>query len=190
MEDTLSNSLRVSERKEVAVDSFTRVLDRLFDENVEPVKIEPYRSHLPVYTLRAAAGYLGEGVQPEQANPDEVNPDEWAPVPEWRRPSQRLFAVRIEGRSMEPLIPDGSLNLFSADLQGSRGGKVVLIERFDTSDPSLRYSVKRYTSRKVLRGDEWEHGDVTFVPVNPEYEPWSPQPGEFRILAEWLGVIE
>lgn len=182
MEDSWSNVLRVSEREAVKVDSFTRVVESLFDQHVEKVEVAPYRSHLPLYTLRAAAGYLSDEGLPE--------PEDWVPAPASRRPSQDMFVVHVEGRSMEPLIPDGSLNLFRYGVQGSRQGKVVLIERFGV-DQSARYSVKRYTSTKNFRGeDQWEHGQITFIPVNPEYDPWSPEPGEFRILAEWLGTLE
>jgi phage repressor protein C with HTH and peptisase S24 domain len=182
LEDSLSNVLRVSERRTVEVDSFLRVLDNLFDRYVEAVQVEPYRTHLPVYTLRAAAGFLSEEGAPE--------PEGWAPAPAWRRPSERLFVAHVDGQSMEPLIPDGSLNLFSLDLQGSRQGKVVLIERFGTAAGTGRYSVKRYTSRKAVSEEGWEHGAITFVPQNHDFEPWSPEPGEFRIIAEWLGVVE
>jgi hypothetical protein len=82
------------------------------------------------------------------------------------------------------------LKLFSYDLQGSRQGKVVLIERFGVSDEAQRYSVKRYHSAKIVRENDWEHGSITFIPENRDFEPWSPEPGEFRIVAEWLGVIE
>jgi phage repressor protein C with HTH and peptisase S24 domain len=182
LEDSLSCTIRVSEREAVQVDSFTRVLDRLFDRYVEPVQIDKFRTHVPLQTLRAAAGGLG----PE----DLVESDEWVPLPARRRPSERLFAALVEGDSMEPLIPDGSLNLFSFDLQGSRQGKVVLIELFGSAAGSGRYSVKRYTSTKSVREDDWEHTAVTFVPHNHAHQPWHPRPEEFRIVAEWLCVIE
>ena len=182
LEDTLSNVVGVSGRQAVAVDSFTRVLENLFDRYVEKVAVEPYRSHLPLYTLRAAAGYLSdEGL---------AEAEDWVPAPSSRRPSRDMFVAHVDGQSMEPLIPDGSLNLFRYGVQGSRQGKVVLIERFGV-DRSARYSVKRYTSSKVFRDDDqWEHGQIVFVPQNREYESWSPEPGEFRILAEWLGTLE
>src|SRR5579859_4799436 len=63
MEDSLSNVLRMSERRAVAVDAFTRVADRLFEEHVEKLPVAPYRTHLPLYSLRAAAGHLGEEME-------------------------------------------------------------------------------------------------------------------------------
>src|SRR5690242_16571029 len=53
LEDSLSNVLRVSERRALAVDAFTRALDRLYHEHVENVAVEPFRTHLPLYSLRA-----------------------------------------------------------------------------------------------------------------------------------------
>jgi hypothetical protein len=56
LEDRLSSVLRVSDRQRVAVDSFTRVVERLYPEHVRPVEVGKYTTHLPLYTLRAAAG--------------------------------------------------------------------------------------------------------------------------------------
>ena len=39
LEDSLSNALRVSERHAVPVDSFTRVLDRIYREHVQPLAV-------------------------------------------------------------------------------------------------------------------------------------------------------
>jgi hypothetical protein len=182
LEDSLSNVLRITDRTPIAVDSFRRALERLFTEHVEPVAVEPFQTHVPLWSVRAAAGYLSDEATPEA--------EDWVPAPEGKRLTRDMFVAHVEGASMEPLIPDGSLNLFRYGVAGSRQGKVVLIERFGV-DQAARYSVKRYTSTKIFRGDDdWEHGDITFVPVNHEFEPWSPAPGEFRIIAEWLGTVE
>src|SRR5438309_1250042 len=42
IEDSLSNVLRVSQRQTVAVDAFTRVVDRLYEENVAPIPVKPF----------------------------------------------------------------------------------------------------------------------------------------------------
>src|SRR5579863_1588315 len=73
LEDSLSNSVRISGRQNIAVDAFTRVLDRLYREHVEPVAVRPFETHLPLYSLRAAAGRLGEEM--ESAGED------WVPAP-------------------------------------------------------------------------------------------------------------
>jgi SOS-response transcriptional repressor LexA len=183
MEDTLSNALRVSERRAVSVDAFTRVLDRLYRENVDAIPVEPFRTHVPLYSLRAAAGGLGEEM--------ESNAEDWVRAPEGMRLSPDLFVAHVTGRSMEPRIPDGSLNLFRFHPAGSRQGKILLIQRFGSVDETARYTVKRYTSRKTYSGeDEWQHERIRLEPLNPEFEPWDVEPRDFAVVAEWIRVID
>jgi SOS-response transcriptional repressor LexA len=183
IEDTLSNVLRAGPRTAVEVDAFTRALERLYRENVEPVAVEPFRTHLPLYSLRAAAGGLGEEMQSLA--------EDWVPAPEGMRLAPDLFVARVAGRSMEPRIPDGSLNLFRLQPHGSRQNKILLIERFGVADDTARFTIKKYTSRKVYRGeDQWQHEEIRLEPLNPEFEPWNVEPQDFAVVAEWLRVIE
>ena len=183
LEDTLSNVVRVSGRRVVPVDSFLRVLDRLYSEYVEPVAVEHFITHLPLYSLRAAAGKLGEEMESVE--------EDWVPVPEGLRPARDLFVAHVVGRSMEPRIPDGSLNLFRFHPAGSRQGKILLIERFGMLDETARYTVKRYTSRKVFDDEGgWRHERIRLEPLNPEFEPWDVEPKNFAVVAEWLRVID
>ena len=183
MEDSLSNVLRVSGRQTVMVDAFTRVLDRLYDEHVERLGVLPFETHLPLYSLRAAAGGLGEEMQSEA--------EDWVRAPEGMRLGPELFVAHVTGRSMEPRIPDGSLNLFRLHPVGSRQNKILLIQRFGVTGDTARYTVKKYTSTKVRTGeDEWAHGRVRLEPLNPEFEAWDLSPEDFAVVAEWLRVIE
>lgn len=183
LEDTLSNTLRVSQRQEVSVDAFSRVLDRLYRENVEDTGVQRFGTHLPLFSLRAAAGGLSDEMLSDA--------EDWIPAPEGMRLSPDLFVAHVEGQSMEPRIPDGSLNLFRLHPAGSRQGKILLIERFGVLDQSARYTIKRYTSRKVQSGeDEWHHEQIRLEPLNPAFEPWDVDPEGFAVVAEWLRVIE
>lgn len=183
LEDSLSNAVRVTGRREVPVDSFTRVLDGLYGELVEPLEVKPYRTHVPLYTLRAAAGKLGEDMEAAE--------QDWVRAPEGMHLDANLFAAHVVGRSMEPRIPDGSLNLFRFHPVGSRQGKIVLVERFGAFEETARYTVKRYTSQKVQTGeDEWRHERIRLEPLNPEFEAWDVEPQDFAVVAEWLRVIE
>jgi SOS-response transcriptional repressor LexA len=183
LEDSLSNTLLVGERRTIQVDSFTRALDRLYREHVDDEAVRPYETHLPLYSLRAAAGRLGEEMESAE--------EDWVPVPEGVRPSQDLFVAHVVGRSMEPRIPDGSLNLFRWNPVGSRQGKILLIQRFGVLDETARFTVKRYTSRKRMLGeDQWEHERIRLEPLNPEFEAWDVEPRDFAVVAEWLRVVE
>jgi SOS-response transcriptional repressor LexA len=183
LEDGLSNILRISARRQVAVDSFTRVLDRLYREHVEPLQVSRFVTHLPLYSLRAAAGRLGEEMETEE--------EDWVRAPEGLRLTPDLFVAHVVGRSMEPRIPDGSLNLFRLHPAGSRQNKILLIQRFGVTDETARYTIKKYTSTKVALGeDEWRHERIRLEPLNPEYEAWDVGPEDFAVVAEWLRVIE
>ena len=183
LEDCCSNVLRVGERQTVGVDAFSRALDRLFDEHVEKTAVQPFRTHVPLYTLRAAAGRLGEEMEAE--------PEDWVRAPEGMRLTPDLFVAHVVGRSMEPRIPDGSLNLFRLHPAGSRQNKILLIQRFGVLDDTARYTVKRYTSVKRHSGEDlWEHESIRLEPLNPEFEAWDVEPQDFAVVAEWLRVIE
>jgi SOS-response transcriptional repressor LexA len=183
MEDSLSNVLRVTDRQTVAVDAFSRVLDKLYDSFVEKTEVQPFRTHLPLYTLRAAAGSLGEEM--------ESAAEDWVRAPEGLRLGPDMFVAHVVGRSMEPRIPDGSLNLFRLHPAGSRQNRILLIQRFGVLDETARYTVKKYTSRKVYSGeDEWRHERIRLEPLNPEFEAWDVEPEDFAVVAEWLRVIE
>jgi phage repressor protein C with HTH and peptisase S24 domain len=183
LEDSLSNVLRVGQRQSVEVDAFSRVLDRLFDAHVEKIAVRPFETHLPLYSLRAAAGSLGEEMQSAA--------EDWVRAPEGMRLDPAVFVAHVVGRSMEPRIPDGSLNLFRLNPVGSRQNKILLIQRFGVTDESARYTVKKYTSKKVYSGeDEWHHERIRLEPLNPEFEAWDVEPQDFAVVAEWIRVLE
>jgi SOS-response transcriptional repressor LexA len=182
LEDMLSNVLRITDRQSVDVDSFTRALSQLYSDHVETVPVHHFRTHIPLYTLRAAAGRLGEEMP--------VEAEDWIPAPEGLKLTPDLFAAHVTGRSMEPRIPDGSVNLFRFNPVGSRQGKIVLVERYGMADDTARYTVKRYTSEKRTAGDQWEHTRIRLEPLNPEFEAWDVEPEGFAVIAEWVRVIE
>jgi len=187
LEDTLSNSLLITEREPVQVESFTRSLNRLFAEHVQRPKVIPFRTHLPLYSLRAAATKFGEDLEVEQ--------EDWIEAPPGRRLTPEMFVARVVGRSMEPLIPDGSLCVFRGGVTGSRQGKRLLIQRLGASDSSAEFTVKRYKSRKRPIGDAgWEHAEITLEPLNPEFEPMVFGPEDegrqFRVLGEFVEVLD
>lgn len=183
LEDCGSNNIRVSERRTVTVDAFTRAMDRIFSENVAPVAPLPYQTHLPLYSMRAAAGFVGEEMAPAE--------EDWVRAPEGMRLDRGMIVVHVVGRSMEPRIPDGSLNIFRLNPAGSRQGKILLIQRRGVFDETAGCTVKRYTSVKARSGeDEWRHERIRLEPLNPEFEAWDVAPEGFAVVGEWLRTIE
>lgn len=193
LEDSASGFLQVSDREEVDVEDFGSALLRLYRRYVQP-KVLPFRTHLPLYSLQAAAGRWG----PERDVENE--PEEWVEAPpEMRRLTDDMFVARVTGRSMEPLIPDGSLCIFRAGsaVAGSRQGKRVLVANLGEPGEQ-RFTVKRYESIKQRVDDDRErHVKVILHPLNPEYDSWEldyepfdlDSSGRIKVLAEFVGLL-
>lgn len=72
LEDSLSNTIRITDREEVEVDDFDRTLNRLYRQNVQSNVVQ-FRTHLPHYPLRIAAGKFLENA--------EVTEESWIEAP-------------------------------------------------------------------------------------------------------------
>ncbi len=185
LEDSLSNTIRVSERRPVMMAGFDATLAVLYKREI-PSSVIPFRTHLPLYRAEAAAG----GWSADQRDPSADDPS-WVEVPDSIRLTPDMFAAKVVGRSMEPLIPDGALCLFRANVAGSRENRLLLIENRDSF--SHRYTVKRYKSFKNVdpQSDQWSHARIRLEPLNPEFDPWDlGQDSELRVLGEFVLVLE
>ena len=183
LEDTLSNALRIGERREVMVEDFRRALGRLYRQHVAAA-VREFQTHLPRYSLAVAAGPFLEN--------QTVTEDGWEEIAPGLRLTPEMFVARIAGRSMEPVIPDDSLCVFRRNVTGSRQGRLVLVEAQGESG-SDRYTVKRYRSVKEQSGDgTWRQERITLEPLNPDFAAWDLQPEEdrYRIVAEFVQVLD
>jgi SOS-response transcriptional repressor LexA len=188
LESTVSNAIRVTDREELPVSDFGRALDRLYLKNVRSNVLE-FRTHLPKYSLRAAAGKFLEN--------REITEEGWIETPENLRLGPDMFVAEISGHSMEPVIPDGSLCVFRHGVTGARQGRLVLVEN-RAAGGGDQYTVKRYRSEKEASGPEeldtgaWRHKRIWVESLNPEYPSWDLDPDEekYRILAEFVSVLD
>jgi SOS-response transcriptional repressor LexA len=182
LESNLSGAIRITGRAEVLVEDFGRALNRLYLQNV-PSNVLEFRTHLPRYSLLAAAGKFLEN--------QEIAEDGWVEAPEDLRLATDMFVAEIAGHSMEPRIPDGSLCVFRYGVAGSRQGRLVLVEDIQTAGNN-RYTVKRYESEKTESEEGWKHLSIRLVSLNPAYPSWDLDPDEdkYRILAEFVRVLD
>lgn len=184
MESSLSNLLLIGERRDTPVADFSRTLNRLYRTYV-PSTVQEFVTHLPRYSLSVAAGKFLEN--------EEVSCERWDEAPPGLKLAPGMFTARIAGKSMEPVIPDGSMCVFRAGVTGSRQGRLVLVEALGRGGND-RYTVKRYASEKTGRaGDEWSHTRIRLEPLNPEFEAWDLDPGEagnLRVIAEFVAVLD
>jgi len=148
-----------------------------------------WRSAVPVYDVSPQAGSFG----PSQ----EVAPRGWVRLRSARRLDRSLFAARVQGKSMEPGIPDGSWCLFRSYAAGTApspmqlDGRRVVVELRDGTDPE---SGGRYTLKRMRVGhlDEGGHPmEIELLPDNRHFprRVLSSADQAVRIVAELLEVI-
>lgn len=163
-------------------------------EPINEIRIEPevndevkYIDFLPLYSIRAACGYFGEG--------DIVDELGWMKVEGLGKLNRNMFIIQAVEHSMEPIIHDGDYCVFRANPAGSRQGKIVLTQHhnFYDTDYSGSYSIKIYSSKKTY--DEygnWAHEEICLQPKNSSYSPIiinEEESDEFRIVGEFVGIV-
>ena len=156
---------------------------------VDPAPEERYVTCVPLVPLKAAAGGFSD---PQHIADDDF---EWVAVQSRHRLRKGMFVAQVVGKSMEPAIRDGAWCFFRAPVEGTRQGKIVLVQLRDVTDPETgqRYTVKRYKSEKATAGDSWRHEKITLDPVNPDFEPivlTGTAEDEFQVIAELVEVLE
>lgn len=138
------------------------------DQTITPLIYPEYKpGRIPLYTLRAACGYFGEGRLPEEEGWVDATGLGFTPDP------KRHFAVHAKGDSMLPKIHDGDICIFEWYTGGSRDGEIVLsqISEFDDAYDG-RYTIKHYHStKKYDEYGNWEHASIQLQPLNSDYNP-------------------
>jgi SOS-response transcriptional repressor LexA len=150
------------------------------------IELRPYVNALPLFDFRAAANPHYDSLDGVYANEGNCG---WVHV-EGGPFSQDRFLVRIEGDSMEPAIPDGSVCLFRKDPGGSRNGKTVLCRIKEYGGAPLAV-VKRYRSTRQSSSESiGEAMKVVLSSSNPNYQEIELQEGdEIQILGIFERVI-
>ncbi len=164
--------------------------DTLFFSDVIPdEKITPAqrKTHAPIFSLQAVATSFSE--QPKQKVLG------WKPLDGIFKLNKDMFIAQAAGRSMEPIIKNGSWCLFRPDQGGSRNGKIVLVESRRITDPEIQrsFTIKRYHSEKEYSPDgTWIHKKITLSPDNKEFNNIvleNVREDEFHVVAEFVRVI-
>jgi SOS-response transcriptional repressor LexA len=153
----------------------------------ERVKREAFKTMLPVFSLKAAAGHFGSG--------EAVEPEGWVEADGVGTLDDRMFVCRAVGRSMEPTIHDGDFLVFRADPVGTRQGRIVLAQYRGAADPDTggSFTVKRYRSEKEAADSSWRHTRVTLEPLNRSFEPIVFGPDAIdsvKIVAEFVASLK
>lgn len=137
------------------------------EQTITPLIHPEYKpGFIPLYTIRAACGYFGEGRLPEEEGWVDASGLGFTPDP------KRHFAVHAKGDSMLPKIKDGDICIFEWYNAGSRNGEIVLSQISEYDDAyDGRYTIKRYHSEKTVTDEGWQHSKVELQPLNIDFEP-------------------
>jgi hypothetical protein len=146
------------------------------------------RNPIPLYDFYAAAGSFSEKKYEKdytliEGPENSTNGD--------------YFACKIVGESMNRVIPNGSICLFKTYTGGSRNGKIVLVENMDIQDQDFNsaFTIKTYSSEKVITDEGWEHTSIILRPnsfdtsykniiINEENSK------EMRVVGEFVSIIK
>ena len=153
---------------------------------------KPVSGCLPFYSLKIAAGGFMAGDAPE--------PEGWVDAVKHgfsKRPSRGLFVTQVMGESMAPTIKNGSYCVFRSPVEGTRQGRIVLVQKRNITDLETggSYTVKRYQSTKSTTKDSWSHESIQLIPDNPDREKfpilefYSADDTDLRIIAEFIQML-
>lgn len=139
---------------------------------------------VPITTLRSAASHLSHGQHVE--------------VLGWLRmrgrsvssPSQR-FVAQVDGRAMEPDLPEGSFCLFEHPMRGDPQGRIVLVQMRGTQDPETgaSHAVKRLGG---VRATSQGRLEVRLESINPAFAPYAlplDDPGSLNVVAGFVRAL-
>ena len=105
--------------------------------------------------------------------------------------------TRIVGESMFPTIKNGAYCVFRSPVEGTRQGRVVLVQKRSMTDPETggSYTVKRYQSTKAMDEEGWRHESIQLIPDNPDRDKFpilafsSEGDADLRIVAEFIQML-
>src|SRR5947207_8282528 len=114
-----------------------------------------------------------------------------------KRLSEGMFVTRVIGESMAPTIRNGSYCVFRSPVEGTRQGRIVLVQKRDMTDPETggSYTVKRYQSAKSATEDGWKHESIQLIPDNSDREKFpvlefsAEDDADLRVAAEFIQML-
>ena len=143
---------------------------------------------VPIFDIKIAAGNFSK----EQWLQD----CQYAELPDHFSAKPGFFIAQVVGESMNRRIPNGSWCLFREVSDGSRNGKVVIVQSRDIQDPDTggQYTVKIYRSEKIETEDTWSHRLIRLEPdsMDSNFKPLtfaSDTTKGLRVIGEFVGII-
>lgn len=178
---------KIANRQEPVTDDVTTEYPGLDLNVVSFEQAKPFKTHVPIYDLQAAAGGFSEFQITEEC--------QWVELPSHINVSEGMFVMQVVGESMNRRIPNGSWCLFKANPGGTRNGKVVLVQHREIEDPDHggEYTVKVYQSEKTFEEGAAVNSQIVLKPDTTAfgYKPiaFNDDLESLVVLGEFLAVI-
>ena len=143
---------------------------------------------VPIFNIKIAAGDFSKEQWLEDC--------QYAELPDHFTAKPGFFLAQVIGESMNRRIPNGSWCLFREPLDGSRNGKVVIVQSRDIQDPDTngQYTVKIYRSEKTETEDSWSHRGIRLEPDSMDHN-FMPlilnhdTVNDLRVVGEFVGIV-
>lgn len=178
VDDSLFEYLTAEEIEDVNVSETAEVSKSLPFRVLSSNEAKPFENCIPLFDLKVAAGGFSELQEGAEV--------QWIQPHDTIRYSNNFFVVKVVGESMNQSIPNGAYCLFQKDLGGSRQGKIVLAHHasFVDREFGFGYTVKRYSSEKVVSEEGWSHTAITLLPDSSDasFQPINLSPDELSSL--------
>lgn len=151
---------------------------RPLDELPDLPPVLKFDTHLPLYDLKARAGAWDLH---QIADPNV----EWIEAPRYGDLNEHMFAVRVDGQSMEPRLPDGEIAIFQRT-QGIPEGKIVLAAMHDAVDPD---AVSLVVKQLVVQQQPYGGMEYRLRSENPDFADIVLGPDEAERI-RFVGVLK
>lgn len=168
-----------SSEKQIQITDNNTIEDVVFIDKIRTI---------PLYNFYAAAGSFSE-LQSD-------NEFTLIDAPEYIKNPEDYFACQVIGESMNKVIPNGAIGLFKYYQGGSRNNKIVLVEHRDIQDEDFNsaFTVKTYSSEKIVTEEGWNHTRITLLPnsFDTSYLPiliTEEEAENMKIIGEFVAII-
>jgi SOS-response transcriptional repressor LexA len=153
-----------------------------------PEEAANHPNAVPIFDIKIAAGDFSK----EQWLQD----CQYAALPDHFTAKPGFFLAQVVGESMNRRIPNGSWCLFREPSDGSRNGKVVIVQSREIQDPDTggQYTVKIYRSEKSVADDSWCHQRIRLEPDSLDFifKPIilsADTVNDLRVVGEFVAII-
>lgn len=155
---------------------------------LSPEEAGDYPNAVPIFDIKIAAGDFSKEQWLQDCQYAEL-PDHFTAKPEF-------FVAQVVGESMNRRISNGFWYLLREPSDGSRNGKVVIVQSWDIQDPDTggQYTVKIYRSEKAETGDSWSRRSIRLELDSTDFnfKPLTLKPDaadDLRVVGEYVGII-